>query len=353
MAFTVRKTPVSHGKRPCRAGTPYDERTVSSLRWSLPLATLIAALYGLFMGALFSSRFQIFNGTGASSAVMGAAFLIGMPVALGFLSVYVYESAGHRSWLIRALGPWLAALVSVIIALAIGWEGMICIVMWLPLFLSLASVGGLAAGLLRDYNEANKRHMTLVFCLILPLLLAPVEQRFPAAARVRVVETEIQIDAPRQVVWRNIKSVDAIQPEEQTYTWTQRIGFPRPIAATLSAEGVGGVRRATFAGGVVFHETVTEWQPPVHLAFTIRADTAAIPATTLDRHVTIGGAYFDVLDGDYRIVELGPRRVLLRLVSRHRLSTRLNPYAALWTGAILRDIQNNILGVIKRRSERS
>ena len=33
------------------------------------------------------------------------------------------------------------------------------------------------------------------------------------------------------------------------------------VEATWSREGVGGVRHASFAGGVVFVETVTVWEP--------------------------------------------------------------------------------------------
>lgn len=47
----------------------------------------------------------------------------------------------------------------------------------------------------------------------------------------------------------------------------------------------------------MFSETVNRWEPESDLRFSIRANTDAIPPTTLDEHVTIGGAFFDVLDG--------------------------------------------------------
>lgn len=69
------------------------------------------------------------------------------------------------------------------------------------------------------------------------------------------------------------------------------MGFPNPVEATLSKEGVGGVRNATFEGGVLFIETVDTWEPLHHLGFSIRAQTDRIPKTTLDEHVTVGGQY--------------------------------------------------------------
>lgn len=142
----------------------------------------------------------------------------------------------------------------------------------------------------------------------------------------------------------------AIAPAELPPSWVSRIGFPKPVAATLSHEGIRGVRAASFTGGVVFTETITRWQPDEDLQFSIRANTESIPATTLDEHVSIGGAFFDVLDGEYRL-EARPGGVLLRLVSHERLSTHFNPYAGLWTDAVMRSIQGEILEVIRKRCE--
>ena len=46
-----------------------------------------------------------------------------------------------------------------------------------------------------------------------------------------------------------------------------------------------------------------------------------------------------------------PGGVLLRLVSHERLSTHFNPYAGLWTDAVMRSIQSEILEVILKRCE--
>ncbi|MBM4255466.1 MAG: hypothetical protein FJ147_06155 [Deltaproteobacteria bacterium] len=134
-------------------------------------------------------------------------------------------------------------------------------------------------------------------------------------------------------------------------SFVHMIGFPRPVEATLSHPGVGGIRHATFAGGVLFIETITHWEPEKELVFSIKADTASIPPTTLDPHVTIGGEYFDVLEGRYWIEPIKEQRVILHLESTHRVSTRFNFYSSWWTDFIMRDIQNNILKIIRTRCE--
>jgi hypothetical protein len=114
---------------------------------------------------------------------------------------------------------------------------------------------------------------------------------------------------------------------------------------------VGGVRHASFERGLTFIETVTNWEPEQRLAFTIKADTEHIPPTTLDQHVTIGGRYFDVLDGEYRIERLADGDTLLHLESRQRLSTDFNAYAGLWTDAVMNSLQSSILEVVQHRCE--
>ena len=123
------------------------------------------------------------------------------------------------------------------------------------------------------------------------------------------------------------------------------------MEATLSHEGVGGVRQASFTGGLVFTETIDHWDSLHDLSFSIHANTSQIPPTTLDEHVQVGGRYFDVLEGEYRLESLSDRETLLHLSSRERVSTHFNPYAGLWTDAVMRSIQNSILLVIKHRAE--
>ena len=100
---------------------------------------------------------------------------------------------------------------------------------------------------------------------------------------------------------------------------------------------------------MLFRETVIDWVPHRRLSFTIAVDS--IPTKTLDQHVTVGGEYFDVLDGTYEIVPISAKEVELRLWSTHRLSTHFNGYASLWTDFVMRQIQGNILQVVRDRAE--
>jgi len=248
--------------------------------------------------------------------------------------------------------PWITILLADFGLFVALIEGLICLVFAIPVTLLLSSIGGICAGLVHRGRFLRSRATTACLAIV-PLLISAMEIHLQPPMDLRTVHTSVVIHASPQMVWDNIKRVPAIRPAELRPTWTHRIGFPLPIEATLDREAVGGVRHATFEHGLLFIETVTRWEPDHDLAFTIAADTAHIPSTTLDEHVTIGGRYFDVLNGEYRLEPLPDGSILLHLSSQERLSTDFNGYAHLWTDAVMRDLQQSILEVVKRRCEQS
>ncbi len=279
--------------------------------------------------------------------VMSVSFLFLLPFSMGFLTVFLVERKQSQSpwlWVAMSVLPVTGGLLGTVIAL---WEGVICVVMFAPIGLLCAILGGFAGGAVARFSKKP----VLTCIAILPLLVNPWEQKVLARYEVRTVKSSIDIQAPPSVIWNNIKSVSTITPEELKPAWSRKIGFPRPLDATLSREGVGGIRHARFAGGVLFVETVDVWEPQRRLAFSIKAQTADIPPTTLDSHVTVGGPFFDALRGEYAIEHLPDGTSRLHLYSQHRLSTDFNWYAHLWTDAVMADIQNSILRVLRRRCE--
>ena len=303
----------------------------------LVVGVAVGLVYGLTL-RLAASEGSSWGGT---AAAMTLAFLLVVPAVIGYLTVRPHPDP---SWLYRLFAPWIPIILSVIVAGVLGWEGSICIVMGLPLLLVGGSIGGTIGG-----ARALRHRAGAGLAIIAPVLLLPAELRLPRPPDLRVVETSIEIRATPAAIWREIISVPTIRPEEQRSALFTRMGFPRPVSATLSHEGVGGVRLARFERGILFVETVTDWEPEGRLRFTIAAQTDSIPPSTLDDHVTIGGPYFDVLTGEYRI-EPGPGGVtILRLRSELRVSTTFNLYASLWADAIMRSIQDNILAVIRGR----
>ncbi len=327
-----------------------EERRLPWKRGLLSGASL-AALY-LLVFRLLSFLPPVYQHQKGGALLMSLSFLFLGPFLAGVLTVA--QGTRKEPWPVRAwlLAPWIPILFNILLALAIRWEGIICAVFIVPPALVSASLGGALAGSLQRRLHSRVSR-TLIPCFaVLPLVFALAETALQQPLQTRQVNTAILIHAAPSVVWLNIERVRPIQPPELRFSWANTIGFPRPVEATLSHEGVGGVRDASFERGLAFTETVTDWQPLQRLAFTIQANTSAIPSTTLDEHVTVGGRFFDVLAGEYALEPLADGSTLLHLSSRERLSTDFNAYAALWSDAVMRDMQSNILHVIQQRCER-
>lgn len=313
-------------------------------RWLYAGCAVIGGLYGLTV------RFLAGHANHSVLTVMSIGFIFFMPFALGCLVVYMAEvKYPQRVWTWIWL-PWLSVLAALGGTLLTLLEGFICIAMFLPIGLILGTVGGLVGGLAARFVRSRRRQTITMACiLVLPFLTGPWEKQAFYQWEARRVDNVIDIQAPPEVVWRNIERVPAIRHEELPSSWAHAIGFPDPIEATLSHPGVGGVRNASFAGNLVFIETIDVWEPSQRLGFTIVADR--VPATTLDEHVRIGGEYFDVLRGEYRLEPVARDVTRLHLSSQHRLSTDFNWYAHLWTDAVMSDLQKRILYVVQQRCQ--
>lgn len=278
-------------------------------------------------------------------AVMSFGYVFVLPVGLGLVA-----ASGLRPE--RGIGASLGAGFStaglcLLVAFAVGWEGSICLVMMAPVYLSLALIGAVIGHRMRRRHRV-RTHTTLAIAF-LPLLSAGAEQSLALPSQTRSVHNSIDIHASELEVWREIVRVRRI--EEPQESWFFRMGFPRPVEATLTHEGIGGVRHARFERGLVFFETIKQWEPERALRFSIEVDPHHTPLTTLDAHVTVGGQFFDVLEGGYRIEPLGAGQVRLHLDSQHRISTRFNFYTSLWSDSLMSEIQRNILRVLKARAE--
>jgi hypothetical protein len=315
-----------------------------------PLATRIALVLGV--PVLYALAIRYFFGLSQVSelySVMTITFLFLMPTVVGALTVYFSSPENIKNLAYRILAPWAPVIIFFIATIALSWEGWICWIMVMPLFLVAASIGGLVAGYLKTRPRDGK---ALVSVLALsPLLVAPLESLVEAIPGTYEAYTSIDIRSTPDRIWDNVTRVGEI-PESMDKGWlTRSMGFPRPVKAELDFLGVGAKREAIFTNGLVFHETVTEYDDKKKMVFDIKADPHEIPATTMDEHIVIGGKFFDVLNGTYELEKLDGQTYRLHLFSRFKLNTTFNFYAGCWARLIMKDIQNNILQVEKRRAE--
>ncbi|GAB3739481.1 hypothetical protein GCM10027594_19660 [Hymenobacter agri] len=318
---------------------------ISRPRYPFLLALGLGLAYSLF------ARFFFANGLLPENGLLSWSFLLGIPLALGAITAH-FTPGTLDSWWRIVWAPFWVVMTFLAAALLFHLEGLICVIIIFPLFLVMGAIGALLYSNIADSRPGNSDKTLVVAAFaLLPFVAGPFENLFNNPNDFRRIENAVIINAPAAVVWQHIIRVAPIPAQQLGHSVIDDIGFPRPVEATLTHEGVGGVRHATFERGVEFIETVDEWVPRQRLSFSIVPNTATIPPTTFDEHVIVGGKFFDVLRGTYELQPVGPGRTRLLLHSQQRLSTHLNWYAGLWTSYVMSEIQGRILTVLKQRCE--
>lgn len=303
-------------------------------------------LYGLFLRVGFEWKvlhewFQIIS----------ASFLICAPFGVGALAVFV-SSLNAPLTVGRQIAVSSLAMLCFLFAMFALWlEGFICIVLVVPVFFVAAIIGGLVTGLIVKYFKKPKS--TVYGIALLPLMLNPFEALLPHAVDTRIVTTSIIVAAPAEVVFDQLASVREIQPNELGTAFVHTIGLPRPVEATMQGRGVGAVRTSRWERGVSFKEEITEWQRPQSLRYKFIIEANSIPADALDRHVELGGEYFTVVDGGYKVKFLGDGKTKLTLSTRYQNKSHLKLFGNLWGDFVLNDFHYSILGLMKNRSEKA
>ena len=284
-------------------------------------------------------------------SVMSGSFIFLIPFGAGALTVYLSSIEKAASTVYRIFLPWVPILIFFVLTLLVAFEGWACWLMALPIFLISASIGGFLGGYLKVRKSKKTGQINVSLFILLPFVLSPIERMIKVIPGQYKAYTSIDVHSSADKIWSNITRVREIKKEQDKGYLTRFLGFPRPIKAELDYEGVGAHREAIFSGGLVFHEKVLSYDHKKKMNFSITADPHEIPSTTMDEHIVIGGDYFDVLNGTYELQQLNDSTYRIHLYSHFKLSTTFNFYASWWAGLIMKDIQNNILQVIKQRAE--
>jgi hypothetical protein len=281
--------------------------------------------------------------------VVSIAFLIFGPLSIGALTIALTPQKTAVNVWYAMFAPWLVIIVFLALTFVIKFEGAICLVMALPIFLIFASVGGLLTSFIRKRKLNNT--INIAAAALLPFLIIPLEGSLNITPVTYEAYTTIKIHAPKEEIWQNVTRVRTINESEDNGKLSKLMGFPRPVVAELDTLMAGGRRRAVFDKGLVFDEVVYDYTHEKKMSFNITPLTSEIPPATLDEHVTVGGKYFTVLDGTYELLPAENGMYELVLYSHFNMNTSFNFYSGMWAKWIMKDIQNNILDIIKKRCE--
>lgn len=304
------------------------------------------AVISVSFGAGFGLTMWFLFDVAEIADLMTVTFLFVVPFAVGAISVYSFNL---RSFFLYIALPVFSIILLFSLVFLLGIDGALCLVILAIPFLTSAVVGGLITASLQLILKRKRANMLAIAAL--PFLVGPVESRFDGAYEENEVISEIVVYADRRAVWEHVTSVDSIEEHELPWTLIHAIGVPQPVSAMLDRQGTGGVRHITWHDGIRFEERIINWSEGTGFSYDFVVDTACLPLYALDKHVRVGGEYFDVLSGSYTLVDLSDDCTLIRLHCRYRLKTRFNWYARVWGDVIINDFQRAIAHVIKGRAE--
>ena len=284
--------------------------------------------------------------------MLSVGFICVLPFVVGPLVVWFAPSRYRGSVAYALLAPSGAVLLFAAITAVFLGELWVCIVMVSPIVLGLAAISGLATNAIRrrwrdDHNDTTMNAIVL-FLLASPFAFTPLELKWEAPTAVYHVTTQIHINATPDEVWQQIIRVPRITPAEQRPSLFHLLGVPQPLEAQLVSEGVGGQRYGLFAGGLLFDERITAWEPGRHIAFNITPRHTANTQLPLRQ---IGGDVYDIRSAAYTIESVPEGGVMLYLEGGYSLTSHFNGYGRLWMDLIMRDFQNYVLQTVQQRAE--
>ncbi|KPF88730.1 SRPBCC family protein [Novosphingobium sp. AAP93] len=276
-------------------------------------------------------------------------FLTFLPAYLCALICYVGDRDGTRPASFYSMVPVAFAFIVVAGSMVILHEGVICVLMLLPLWLFF---GWLGANMMRRSRRWTADQNTFRSSLVLmPLFAGTLEAQVPVPHDRYSVVREIVIEASPEEIWPYAVSNRHIAESEGRWTFTQDIlGVPRPRATTVTGSGVGHVRTAYWGDHINFEERITQWQPGRRLGWRFAFTNSTVQDYT-DKHIAPDGEFLKIDTGDYTLTRLSPTTTRLTPRTNYIAKTHANPYAALWGEILLGDVQSNVLAVIKARAE--
>jgi uncharacterized membrane protein YhaH (DUF805 family) len=317
------------------------DRVIPDGAWG---SAAIAALFSVpvFAAATYLATSVLHN--------YGWGLFVALPFCLGLLSALIYGYQAPRS-LKGCLGVSCAsALLLGGALLLLAFEGVICLLMALPIALPLAALGG-ALGYTIQRRPPTMQSAPAVMMSL--LLFVPGLMGYERAAKtdppVFAVQTAINVNAPPEVVWRQVVTFSEIPPPTEALF---RLGIAYPVRATITGHGPGAVRHCEFTTGP-FVEPITVWDEPRLLRFSVTENPAAMQEWTLykDVHPAHLHGFLVSRQGQFLLTPLPGGGTRLEGTTWYLHGLWPASYWQVWSDNIIHQIHLRVLRHIKNLAE--
>jgi uncharacterized membrane protein YhaH (DUF805 family) len=282
----------------------------------------------------------------------GWSLFVGIPFVVPMHSVVIYGLGREVT-----MGQCLAigcfwTLAGIILMVVTAFEGLICIIMMLPLAVPIVLLGSMVGYFMVNAGlRPNDLGMLAVFlCALLPTMVGAEHLAAPEPLRFTCV-TSVVIDAPPEDVWRHVVSFSDLDPPND---WLFRAGVAYPIRARIEGTGVGAVRNCEFSTGA-FVEPIEVWDEPRLLRFSVTSNPAPMKEWNplYEIHPPHLDGFLISKRGEFQLTALpgGKTRLTGSTLYQHGLWPAA--YWRLWSDPIIHAIHDRVLRHIKTLTEGS
>ena len=274
-------------------------------------------------------------------------FLI-VPFAIGVISALLYRPRIGKEFGVVVFAVVLAYFGIYLVVASLQIEGLVCMVMAMPLALVISIVAALITFLvIRDKLRGSTTAAAIIGLCVVVISTSAFEASSAHTPRMHQVVTTVHINAPIEKVWKNVIE---FPPIDDAPTGIMRLGFAYPTDATINGSGVGAIRHCNFNTGA-FVEPITAWEAPTHLAFDVREQPPIMIETGLfgsfqTAHLT----YLRSQHGQFRLYEKDGQTVV-EGTTWYTHDIAPDWYWQIFSDAIIHQIHERVLNHIKKVSE--
>lgn len=280
----------------------------------------------------------------------GWGLFVALPFTMGFASALIYSYRQPRSL------PSCVSVAALSIAflgvglLALAVEGLVCLIMAIPIALPLAALGGMC-GYLVQKRRWMERGAPAFLCLMFGLtpgvqwlehIIAPRPQTF-------VVRSSIDINAAPEEVWKQVVAFTEIPPPPE---WIFRAGVAYPIRAEILGQGPGAERHCVFSTGA-FVEPIEIWDEPHRLKFSVTSNPAPMQEWTPYSRIVPPHLHGFLVSsgGQFLLMPLPSGGTHLEGTTWYRHGLWPAGYWRVWSDMSIHQIHMRVLGHIREAAE--
>ncbi len=303
-----------------------------------------SAIFGVLGAAAFGLLAILASVVGFRN--YGWPLFLGTPFIQGMVCGWAFNRERPRSMNQTIAVAWTSLLLVGGIVFLFAMEGVICLLMALP----IASVlGFMGASVGRSIALGGSKVAGTAAMLFVVPAGALMDKATTSGPPTYEVATSMDVAASPEQVWDRVVQFGDIRAP---LPWYFRGGIAYPVRATIDGTGAGAIRRCEFSTGA-FVEPITVWDEPRRLAFSVIQQPP--PLTELSIYSKVYAphidGYFRSNRGEFRLIALANGGTRLEGHTWYSIAVYPQAYWRAMSEVLLHKIHLRVLDQVKLEAE--